>query len=68
MNIDDLKKAAMAVRFKRAKVVDFENMSAKDQMTVAANSRIMVGTHGAGLQWAIFMLTDFTLIEISWKN
>jgi len=68
ININDLKKAAIAVGYKRAKVVDFENMSVKEQMTVAANCRLMLGVHGAGLQWAIFMPPDSTLIEISWKH
>jgi len=68
ININDLQKAAIAVGFKRTKVVLFEVMSVKEQMTVAANCRLMLGVHGAGLQWAIFMPPDSTLIEISWKR
>jgi len=67
VNIDDLKKAAMAVGFKNVQIVEFEKMSVKEQMTLAANCGTMVGVQGAGLQWAIFMLPGSTLIEISWK-
>jgi len=67
LNIDALEKAAKAVGFKRVQVVQFANMPLKDQMTLAANCRVMVGVHGAGQQWAIFMPPGSTLIEISWQ-
>jgi len=60
-----MEKAAKAVRFKSVKVVILEKMSLKEQMTITANTRIMVGVQGAGLQWATFMSPGSTFIEIS---
>jgi len=67
LNIDDLKKTAIAVGIKHVLVVELEKMIVKSQISLAANCRIMVGVQGAGLQWAIFMPPGSTLIEISWK-
>jgi len=68
INIGDLKKSAKAAGFKNVRVVLFEKMSVKQQMTLAANTGVMVGVQGAGLQWAIFMPPGSTLIEISWPQ
>jgi len=68
INIADLEQSARAAGFKSVKIVKFENMSVKDQITLAANTRVMVGVQGAGLQWAIFMPSGSVLIEISWPQ
>jgi hypothetical protein len=37
-------------------------------MRYAASSCVMVGVQGAGLQWAVFMPSGCTLIEIAWPS
>ena len=67
-NIGDLEKAAKDAGYESVRIVQFESMPIKDQMTVAADTRVMVGVHGAGLQWAIFMPEGSFLVEISWPQ
>jgi len=43
-------------------------MSVTEQLSTVASSDILVGVQGAGLQWAIFMSPNFTLIEIVWPQ
>jgi len=68
INIADLEQSARAAGFKSVKTVLFENMSVKEQITLAANTRVIVGVQGAGLQWAIFMPPGSILIEILWPQ
>jgi len=63
-----LQETAIAAGFKRVEVVYFEKLSVKRQLTVVANAGIMIGVHGSGLQWAIFMPAGATLIEIAWPQ
>ena len=38
------------------------------QMRYATSSCVMIGVQGAGLQWAVFMPSGCTLIEIAWPQ
>lgn len=41
-----------------------ENHSVQEQLEIIANTDILIGVHGAGLSWCIFMKNDSTLIEM----
>ena len=41
-----------------------ENHSVKEQLEIIANTDILIGVHGAGLSWCIFMKNGSTLIEM----
>jgi EGF domain-specific O-GlcNAc transferase len=41
-----------------------ENHSIKEQLEIIANTDILIGVHGAGLSWCIFMKNGSTLIEM----
>ena len=41
-----------------------ENHSIKEQIEIIANTDILIGLHGAGLSWCIFMKNNATLIEM----
>tara|TARA_B100001175_G_C19458762_1_gene615370 strand:- start:749 stop:1474 length:726 start_codon:yes stop_codon:yes gene_type:complete len=44
--------------------VYMENYSIDKQLKIVSNSDILIGTHGSGLTWSIFMKPKSTLIEI----
>ena len=46
------------------KYIFLEDYSIREQLNIIANTDIMVGVHGAGLIWSIFMKNDSLLIEI----
>jgi len=50
LNADDLATTAIALGFTNVKVVIFQNMTLTDQMATVANSGVVVGVQGAGLQ------------------
>jgi len=68
VNTNELEAAAIEVGFNLVEVVYLEQMSVKRQLTMVANAGIIVGVHGAGLQWAIFMPAGATLIEVAWPQ
>jgi len=41
-----------------------ENHTVKEQLEIIANTDILIGVHGAGLSWCIFMKSGSTLIEM----
>lgn len=41
-----------------------ENHTVKDQLEIIANTDILIGVHGAGLSWCIFMKNNSTLVEM----
>jgi len=41
-----------------------ENHTVKEQLEIIANTDILIGVHGAGLAWCIFMKNGSTLIEM----
>lgn len=41
-----------------------ENHNVKEQLEIIANTDILIGVHGAGLSWCIFMKYGSTLIEM----
>jgi hypothetical protein len=41
-----------------------ENHNVKEQLEIIANTDILIGVHGAGLSWCIFMKNGSTLIEM----
>jgi hypothetical protein len=41
-----------------------ENHTIKNQLEIIANTDILIGVHGAGLTWSIFMKNGSTLIEM----
>lgn len=41
-----------------------ENHTVKEQLEIIANTDILIGLHGAGLSWCIFMKNGSTLIEM----
>jgi len=55
---------------KRARVVQMEDLTIEQQLRVVAESCVLIGVQGAGLQWAMFMNAggNSTLIEIAWPN
>jgi len=44
--------------------VYLENHSVKEQLEIITNTDILIGVHGAGLSWCIFMKNGSTLIEM----
>ena len=44
--------------------VYLENHSVKEQLEIIANTDILIGVHGAGLSWCIFMKNGSILIEM----
>lgn len=45
--------------------VSFENLTVKEQVEVAANAKVVVGPHGAGLSNQVFMSRGSFLVEIA---
>jgi capsular polysaccharide biosynthesis protein len=45
-----------------------ENYTIKKQLEIIANTDILIGVHGAGLTWCVFMKDDSTLIELYPEN
>jgi hypothetical protein len=41
-----------------------ENHTVKEQLEIIANTDILIGVHGAGLSWCIFMKNNSTLVEM----
>ena len=68
LNVDDLKGVAMSLTGYTTQVVAFHALSVQEQLAVASCSQVMVGVQGAGLQWAMFMNSGSTLIEIAWPE
>ena len=68
LNPSELLDAASEVGFDNIELVNLEDLSIREQLQTAACSRVFVGIQGAGLQWAIFMPENSTLIEISWPD
>lgn len=48
----------------RINYVSLENHSIKEQLDIVSNSDILIGVHGAGLTWGIFMKEGSQMIEI----
>ena len=48
----------------RINYVSLENYSIKEQLDIVSNSDILIGVHGAGLTWGIFMKEGSQMIEI----
>jgi len=67
-NIQDLTKAAEQMGFKHVQVVALERLTVREQMANLVATDILIGVHGAGLQWAIFMRPGSAVIEISWPK
>ena len=68
LNMEDLKDAALSSGFSNVNIVKFEDMSLKTQIQTAYCTDILVGLHGAGLQWASFMKPGSGLLEIGWHH
>ena len=60
-NIDFVKEALQAYDIS---YVYLENHNIKEQLSIIANTDILIGVHGAGLTWCIFMKNKSTLIEM----
>ena len=68
LNMEELRQAAVGLGFNNTEVVKMESLSSLEQLRRAACSRVIVGTQGAGLQWAIFMPQHSLLVEITWPT
>jgi len=60
-NIDKVKERLS--RF-RINYVSLENLSIREQLDIVSNSDILIGVHGAGLTWGIFMKEGSQMIEM----
>ncbi len=49
-------------------IVNFENLSFKDQIYISHNAEIIAGLHGAGLSNMLFMKKNSLIIEVRDKN
>ena len=65
-NIDEVKKKITLEQSSKYDIrfVQWENHTIKEQLEIANQTDIMVGVHGAGLTWSIFMESHSRLIEI----
>ena len=66
LNMEDLQDATLRSNFSSVQIVMFEDMSLKNQIQTAYCTDILIGIHGAGLQWASFMKPGTGLIELGW--
>ncbi len=60
-NIDNVKEQLLSYNIN---YVYLENHSVKEQLEIIATTDILIGVHGAGLSWCIFMKNGSTLIEM----
>jgi len=60
-NIDSVKNQLQSYNIN---YVYLENHTVKEQLEIIANTDILIGVHGAGLSWCIFMKNNSTLIEL----
>ena len=67
LNIRDLRQTAVKTGF-QAEIVAFENITAKEQLRWMRCADVLVGVHGAGLEWFHFMKKPAALIEIGWNH
>ena len=67
LNVPELEKAAREANI-NVRVVDFEQMTAKEQYLTARCTRVLVGVHGAGLAWLYAMKPPGGLIEFHWDG
>lgn len=44
---------------------DFADLSFREQVRLASSARIMLGAHGDGLSWAVFMRPNSVLMEMA---
>ena len=58
-NIDEVKKKLTNVQY-----IYLEDYSIKKQVEIFLNSKIVIGLHGAGLSWLVFMKSGSQLIEL----
>ena len=69
LNLEDLFSTVNLAGFPNIRIVHFENVSSvKEQVYIAATSSVMIGVHGAGLQWSMFMKPGSHLVEIAWPQ
>jgi len=68
LNIQALAKVAERLGFKNVRVVVFESLTVREQMAIVVDTDVLIGVHGAGLQWAIFMRPRSAVIEILWPK
>jgi adenomatosis polyposis coli protein len=68
INAAELLEAAISEGFSHSVVVDFEEKTVEEQMSLCACSQVMLGVQGAGLQWAVFMQRGSTLVEVAWPQ
>lgn len=61
INIDQVQKSLSSYNIS---YVYMEDISLKEQLSIAANTSIMIGVHGAGLSWCVFMEKNSKLIEL----
>ena len=60
-NIDDVKNKLQSHTIN---YIYLENYTVKEQIEIIANTDILIGVHGAGLSWCVFMKNNSTLIEM----
>ena len=60
-NIDEVKHKLQSYTIN---YIYLENYTIKEQIEIIANTDILIGVHGAGLTWCVFMKNNSTLIEI----
>ena len=68
LNMAEVLQTARYIGYTDARIVYMENYKVDEQLKLAACARIIVGVHGAGLQWAIFMPMGSTMIEVAWPK
>ena len=60
-NIDFVKDKLQSFNIK---YIYLENYNIKEQLNIIANTDILIGVHGAGLSWCIFMKNESQLLEL----
>ena len=68
LNQDQLINVTILEGFANVQAVDMEELSLDDQIRTIACTTVLVGVQGAGLQWAVFMRSGSTLVEIAWPQ
>lgn len=70
INMDDLFKWILESGFRKqfVRIVDFKNLSIREQMITVCTSRAMIGVNGAALQWGMFMPEGSHVVEMAWPS